>query len=406
MKNSNHVSPSCRPARLLALAVCWATCILSPSFGRVELAPSVVAAEAGLKWSFSTPNFCEVIAANERPAVLLRRELPDDVGLTMSDHFMVDNGERTLLLPSDYSNLELVGIDNQNGVLAVVRRVPQSGGANQRSVIWRDNAPEPEWLPIPDGFRDAVACAISRDGQAVSGYVLGRDPARFLPCVWVHSAGQWSPQVLESPYLENPLLTTAHVVISDNGLHVAASLVNSIENEIPRYALFQWRRGANGIDAAAGLTWQREKLMDQAVHLADINDQGMIAGRMLQAGRRVAIVYRPDQQQAVNLLPEGFQVSTATGINVQGIVVGIAESSRNVDGGPQAFAWRNGQFLDLKLPADILASKANCITPSGCVGGMFERPIAQPDGNVELSHVAFLTEELENHRENGLTIDE
>lgn len=89
--------------------------------------------------------------------MLLRRELPDDVGLTMSDHFMVDNGERTLLLPSDYSDLELVGIDNQNGVLAVVRRVPQSGGANQRSLIWRNNTPEPEWLPTPDGFRDAVA---------------------------------------------------------------------------------------------------------------------------------------------------------------------------------------------------------------------------------------------------------
>lgn len=129
-----------------------------------------------------------------------------------------------------------------------------------------------------------------RDGQAVSGYVLGRDPAASClayRCV----AGQWSPQVLESPYLENPLLTTAHVVISDNGLHVAASLVNSIENEIPRYALFTMAARANGIDAAAGLTWQREKLMDQAVHLADINDRGTIAGRMLQAGRRVAMIF-------------------------------------------------------------------------------------------------------------------
>ncbi|MCA9172553.1 MAG: hypothetical protein KDB23_33035, partial [Planctomycetales bacterium] len=253
---------------------------------------------------------------------------------------------------------------------------------SQRSLVLNVNNAEQEWLPIPGDYRDSVACDLSADGKAVTGYVIGRDPPRMLPCVWEKSAAGWRAEVLGTTYLENPLLTTASVVISDSGKLIAVSLVKSRVDGFPRYALYVYRRqsggdpeGANRGTDAAQQGWQIEHVLPRAVHLAGINDEGLIAGRILEQNRRVAVLVNANTKSMQTLLPDGYTNSRATGINRQGIVVGVADNGRMGMGEKLAFAWLNGKFLDLKLPADVTSSVINGISAEGRMAGMIEHTI-------------------------------
>ncbi|MCA9172554.1 MAG: hypothetical protein KDB23_33040, partial [Planctomycetales bacterium] len=253
---------------------------------------------------------------------------------------------------------------------------------SQRSLVLNVNNAEQEWLPIPGDYRDSVACDVSADGKVVTGYVIGRDPPRMLPCVWEKSATGWRAAVLVTPYLENPLLTTASVVVSNDGKLIAVSLVESRVDDLPRYALYVYRRQADGDPEeenraadAAQQRWTAELVLPQAVHLAGVTDDGQIVGRILERNRRVAVLVSATEKTVQQILPEGYTNSRATGINRQAIVVGVADNGRMGMGETRAFAWRDGKFLDLPFPADVTSSVINCISAEGRMAGMIERTI-------------------------------
>jgi probable HAF family extracellular repeat protein len=232
-------------------------------------------------------------------------------------------------------------------------------------------------LDLPDGFRGSCAFDIDAHGTTACGYLVGRDPPRLLPCIWQRSAQSWQCSQLAALQAYNPLLTSAHVVISDDGRRVAASLaVESIDAPLPRYMshLFAWERAADGV-------WKRRRLAEQAVHLANINNHGLAVGRVTDQGRRRAFVYEPTRGPLVLAPLPGDVSCQATDVNNQGIVVGWSDDPAGPEGGRQAFLWQNGEQSLLPLPPEVLYSSADTITDDGRVGGwLYWQPTAAAAG--------------------------
>ena len=175
----------------------------------------------------------------------------------------------------------------------------------------------------------------------------------------------------------NPFLTSGHVVISDDGRRVAASLVvASIEAPLPQYRnyLFVWERSQDG-------SWPRRQLAEQAVHLANINNQGLVAGRVTVRGARRAFLYDPDRGPLVLPPLPGDVSCEATDVNNRGTVVGWSDDPAGPVGGTQAFFWQDGQQSMLPLPPEAVYSSANAITDDGRVGGwLYWQETTEPAG--------------------------
>jgi hypothetical protein len=171
------------------------------------------------------------------------------------------------------------------------------------------------------------------------------------------------------------LLVSARVAISQTGQTVAASLVTGIDaDRLRRYGLFHWTRDPSG-------KWLRRQLADQAIHLGDVNDAGLTAGRIVEQGRRRAVVCGPGLPlQRIPLL-DGREHSYATDVNALGWVVGVADDQPGPEGTSTAFIWRNDRVEALPFPADVVAltSTANVVTDGGRVGGLVVRRSSEPD---------------------------
>jgi hypothetical protein len=252
----------------------------------------------------------------------------------------------------------------------VVGFVTRPGGdpdGSQRAFVWTTAEPKPELLPLPDTFRDSCAFDGSHDARVISGYVLGRDPPRLQPCVWRREAAGWSCQLLPAIEAFNPLLVSAQVVISDNGRIVAAPLVAGRSSAgVLEYDLFRWT-----LDAAG--PWEYDAVYDRAIHLGDVNDQGVIVGRALVQGQRRPFIYDPTWGAQVLDLPAGRGGGQANDVNRHGQVVGVWDDPPGPEGTMSAFVWYRGQWTDLPFGIEVAASTANVITDNGRVGGLLVR---------------------------------
>jgi probable HAF family extracellular repeat protein len=166
------------------------------------------------------------------------------------------------------------------------------------------------------------------------------------------------------------LLVSAHVVLSDDGHLIAATLATELDDAgVRRNALWLWRRTDGG-------AWSAERIVDRAVYLADMNDQGIIVGHSIERGKRRAFVF--DRQSGGQLLklPTGRNHAWATDVNCHGQVVGTADDPPGPDGATQAFIWQDGHLTELPFPIDVQFSTANAITDDGRIAGMLGRAAA------------------------------
>jgi probable HAF family extracellular repeat protein len=169
------------------------------------------------------------------------------------------------------------------------------------------------------------------------------------------------------------LLTSARVMISDNGHIVAASLVTGRSPQgLLEYDLFRWQQDEAG-------QWERTVRFDKAVHLGDVNDQGMIVGRVLHEGQPRAFVDDPLEGPGLLPLPSGRASSYATDVNRHGQVVGVSEDPPGPEGTMSAFLWYQGQWTDLPFGIEVAASTANAITDEGRIGGLMVRAAADAE---------------------------
>jgi uncharacterized membrane protein len=287
-------------------------------------------------------------------------------------------------IPETFTHVEVQALDGRDQVVGFATRPAGHPQGNQRAFVHDLSRGSTVLLPLPNEFRGSCAFDISRDGTCVSGYVVGRAPPRMSPCVWTRRHEEWLLTLLPIVNAFNPLLTTAQVHVSDNGLLVAASAVDRITPEgVRHYGLYVWRK--RDLDS-----WDSQRLTDHAVHLGDVNDAGMIAGRVLQGNRHHAFVFDPARGPLVLPLPDGRGSAYATDINAQGQVVGVLEDPPGPAGTVTAFLWERGQLQPLPFDIRTAASTANCITDDGRIGGLVVRTEAVEEQSQVESYILTL----------------
>jgi hypothetical protein len=317
----------------------------------------------------NSPGVSEVLSVNRQGTILGRREIADAGALSMELYLREGNVDRAVPIPEGFTHVEAQVITDRSQVVGFATRPLGTPGGLQRGLVWTIAQDRPELLPIPDGFGGSCAFDAAQDGRSVCGYVLGSGPPRMIPCVWQRpeDGSEWSCQLLSVLDTYNPLLVSAHVMISDDGQLVVAPLVTAVLPSGQRtYGLFVWQRQPAG-------DWQRRQVADRAVYLGDINDAGLVAGRVSEAGKRRAVIVDPTHGLTILPLPAGRDTAYATDVNRWGQVVGVSEDRPGPEGTMSAFVWHGGQLAALPFPIAVEASTANTITDDGRVGGLLVR---------------------------------
>lgn len=362
------------PARLLLVTTILIACQLS-SLGPVlaEDAPT-----GSLTTWQNSPGITEILSMNRTGHLLGRREVQRRSLLEMEFFLHADGRDRSIPIPTDFTNIDLHRIGESGHLVGSALRTPGPHHGNQRALRWKLGDDQPELLPIPDSFSASAAFDVDASGSQVSGYVVGANPPRLQPCVWSKLQDEWTCELLPVILDYNPLLVTAKVAISDDGQTVAASIVTQVRADETRdYGLFIWRR------EPAGRWTREEKRVDRAVHLGDVNNHGTVAGRVMEDGKRRAFV--SDPRLGPNILPllPGRVSSYATGINQQGLVIGVLEDAPGPEGTTFGFVWDGTQTRVLNLPDRVVLSTANTITDDGRVAGMLIRAADGSPNEVE-----------------------
>ena len=348
--------------RLISLFLVLAVCLETST-----------AQELRLRTFRKSPSITEVISLNDTGTVLGRYETVQ-AGLLEFQNFVLQDGhERKISVPDGFTHAEPLRLNHVNEVVGFITRPVGSKNGNQRGAVW--NKSSLHILPPPPSYRDSSAHDISHDGRIVSGIAIGKDPPRVVPCIWYRrKRDQWHPVELPCPERYNPLLVTAHVVLSDDGRRAAGSVVTQKSGARMSYGVYYWSQ-KNRLD-----DWSSTLVLNRAVHLADITNHGLGVGRVLEQGHRRAFVLSAKGDGKLLPLGSDHQTSYATDVNNQGQVVGFSESPPGPDGTMTAFTWQNDVTFPLPLPKDVVASTANTITDNGRIGGLMQRSASTVEG--------------------------
>lgn len=278
-------------------------------------------------------------------------------------------GETVLPIPPGYTAIHAYQISDSNVVVGHCAR-PGDGKRknNLNAVVWHVDDNRAELLPTMKGFHSSSAFDISADATAVSGYLIGSQPAKLVPCVWLRESDVWQCRRLPSPQEYNPFLVSSKVVISDDGKQVAASCVVAGRERLSNH-LFRWQRS----DRA----WKRDTIAKRGFRLSNINDLGMIAASGYVAGVSRAFVFDQDGvKQTISPFEGDFQ-TFALDLNNRGQVVGYSDDPFGAEGGPEAFLWERGNCRRIEFPKEVQFSSATSINDQSQVGGFL---ISQENG--------------------------
>jgi hypothetical protein len=351
--------------------------------GQTETSPAAAAAppsqEAARLQAFrESPGITEVTSVNRHGAVVGRREREDVGGFSIVYFTRPPAGPAVdAAVPDSFTHIELGRLSDSGWIAGYATRPLGDHVRSQQALVLNAVSGQHELLPVPDGYRGSCAFDLSADGRRVSGFVNGREPPRLEPAVWSREGNDWRCDVLPCPVPMNPLLTTAQVVISDDGQVVAASVVQRVDAQGLRdYRLTLWRQDAAG-------RWQAKPTVAGGVHLADVNDRGQVAGRVLVGGRRRPFFYDPERGERKLPVPAGSYHVSVTGLNAEGDLVGTAEDPPGPEGGSHAVLWVGEELREIPFGVPVYFSTANTLTDDGRIGGLLQRVQAEPETGVE-----------------------
>jgi uncharacterized membrane protein len=198
----------------------------------------------------------------------------------------------------------------------------------------------------------SFACGISRDGRRISGYSVGNN--RVRACVWDQNGDRWKGVALPSV----ARLGSNTVVISDDGKRVAAT-----DGSAPCL----WTEDASG-------GWSREVIgEDSSLVPRAVNNAGTVAGlRFIPDGFPHAVIWT--RQRGLQVLPEpaGYVRSEASGVNNQGVVVGMIDGPVGSKVGPNAFVYETGRLRPL-VEGGPAFTAATAINDQDQVAGVMEK---------------------------------
>ena len=337
-----------------------------------------------------SPGHHTVRDLNQQGLILEEREVVEpSLVSTLTPFLRRQDRSQPLPIPDGFTHREVYRLSDKGMAVGFASRPMGHPRGSQRACVWDEASGGVERLGLPSSYRGSCAFDIDAQGTTISGFLTGRDPPRLLPCVWRLESSVWhcTPLPVLQPF--NPLLSSGHVVLSDDGRQVAASLVvESINDALPHYVnhLFVWQEMADG-------SWSRRRVAEQAVHVANINDAGIVVGRTTEQGHRRAFVYDP-QRGPMTLPPLAGDVNCqATDVNNRGTVVGWSDDPPGPEGGTQAFLWRNGQLSLLPLPSEAVYSSVETITDDERVGGWLFWQASAEDAGQNFAFVLSLSGE-------------
>ncbi len=347
--------------------------------GEAGTTPAAVAEPAVRLQAFrESPGITEVTSVNRQGAVVGRRER-EDVGGFSTVYFTRPPAGPAVdaAIPESFTHIELGRLSDSGWIAGYATRPLGDPVRSQQALVLNAMTGRHELLPVPEGYRGSSAFDLSADGRRVSGFVNGRDPPRLEPAVWSREGNGWRCDVLPCPLPMNPLLTSAQVVISDDGQVVAASVVERVDAlGLRDYRLTLWRQDAAG-------QWRAKPTVAGGVHLADVNDRGQVAGRVLVGGRRRPFFYDPERGEQKLPVPAGSYHVSVTALNAEGDLVGTAEDPPGPEGGSHAVLWVGGELREIPFGVPVYFSTANALTDDGHIGGMLQRVQAEPESGVE-----------------------
>ena len=317
-------------------------------------------------------------AINSQGHILGFRETVDETGNIFSRTYFFSDGQTSLDLPTleDFSNTEVTALSDAGIAVGFASRAVGNPDGSLAAIVWDlKNNQLTRLAPFPgDGICQAQD--VSADGTRITGYTTGSEPSRLRPCVWnLTEKRTWECEVLPTIKKFNPFLMSSGVVVSPDGKRVAACITERfLENGIVDSSLYAWELKDG--------KWDPSKLTAEQMHLRDMNDEGIIVGRITQANGQKApcVVDLSGELTLLDLLPNCVS-GEAMGINNSGLVVGVCDEPAGPEGGPHAFLWKEGKTTPLAMPKDTLYSSASAVNDAGQIAGLAD--ITLPPQNTD-----------------------
>lgn len=325
--------------------------------------------------------FSQVIDLNESGNVLGTREVTvEPSGLATEPYYWQDNRQLKIKLLAGYTNIAPQALSDTGLVVGYATRFVGNPAGNMQAFLWDVATDQPLSLETLPGYRTSHACSVNRKGTVISGYVVGADPPRMMPCVWERIDGNWKNTVLPTTHQFNPSLASSRVLVSPDGSQIAACITSSGRAGplvSSHRSLCVWKLQGDG-------SWEPSEVYQASLRLSAINDRGMIAGSRTVKTVRRAFAWDPVHGFQMLGLLEGDESAEALDVNDKGLVVGYSDDPHGPTGGPQAFIWKDGKLLALEFPVPTLYSSATTVTDSGMIGGFLQ---TLPDNEREASKI-------------------
>lgn len=369
--------------QLRSLPWCFSlACLLGTLGCAQEIAPPQVLNLEGSGFQLRVFDNSETLssasAINSLGHILGFRETVDESGNIFSRTYFFSDGQSSLDLPNlqDFSNTEVTALSDAGIAVGFASRAVGNPDGSLAAIVWDlKNNQLTRLAPFPgDGICHAQD--VSADGTRITGYTTGSEPSRLRPCVWTLTEKRsWECEVLPTIKKFNPFLMSSGVIISPDGKRIAACITERfLENGIVDSSLYAWEYKDG--------KWDPSKLTSEQMHLRDINNEGIIVGRITQANGQKApcIIDWSGELTLIDLLPNCVS-GEAMGVNKSGLVVGVCDEPSGPEGGPHAFLWKAGKTTPLTLPKDTLYSSASAVNDVGQIAGLAD--ITFPEKNSE-----------------------
>ncbi len=317
----------------------------------------------------NSKTFSQVSAINSKLEVIGTREVTEGPFQFTKNFFQSGEDEVEIRTHDDFTNLEAFAISDSGLVVGYVSRTFQREEGSVRAFVWDRRTKN---MTLLDPLPSDTACHaqdISSDGNLITGYSVGSLPPRTRPCLWEWSQEnmRWRVQELSTIIPNNPYLQVSQVIVSPDGKRIAACITEEqISDIIFNSSLFVWER-------RNGLEWERRKISDEQPKLKDMNNSGIMVGRVLLSGiKRACYIEQTGKLEIMELLPDNTS-SEANGITSTGVIVGMCDNESRKTGGPTAFIFRDGVVAPLVLPDNTVNSTALGINQDEAICGYMLR---------------------------------
>ncbi len=317
----------------------------------------------------NSPTFSQALAINASGEMFGMREVVDESGNVFSQENFYFDGQKTIKPPllEGFTNIELAALSDTGLVVGYVSRPIGHPDGSLAGIVWDAKSGKLTRLMPVQGDTACQAQDISADGQRITGYSNGSEPARLRPCVWSwnQASMSWEVETLSVLQDYNPYTMTSQVMISPDGARVAACItVQEYPNSQFDSSLFMWEK--------LGEEWKRRLVSDEQMAIRDMNNQGEIAAIYTgKTGRDPCFIDASGKLTLIGTFA-GDVSGEARGINAAGTVVGFSDDPNGPEGGPQAFVWNAGKSRALKLPEGTVYSSAFAINDRGQIAGLLD----------------------------------